>query len=703
MEYDEKGDKIFAGFDIQYIPGIVTKYRSFGKLLLGDMAEVLNMNEFNFTTVSEPTVGIKSLEIVSVNNFKRAAVVNRVIDRVMMNSRSLALCVKSGYLTNTGFSENDIRRADQLSEILDLAKSGEFVKAQMKIKAKASLGLTDDLLHTEVVAIADLIFDATRTYIGVVTMPGSHLWLSKIGDQKYEATKSVEAVLPHVEKYLQFAKSRGFIVKKLASDSERSIWSMQHLMESKGIEVVQYEKGHHDGTFNNIIRVFKEKVRFLEMKWPLKRTAEIIDGQIMAAAMLYNISPTKTNINAAPPSFIASGGLPTDYGKVFGKCGSMDFVCANTENQTNRNSTEVSRAIEGVALYPTNRTGSWKVLDLDTGNVVIRSDIIRCAVHRDAASKIDVIYQKENEKMSKKELTIKQREVRASQQAQRDLKRQLKNHTTPSKGRVTKKEIQDRVKPGNKPSITNDLAGVTPRNLANDFNFSTQMSYSCGYKKHQSEAERVMLKELAGIDDRSTWIPVMQRNMSHAQKLKIVQGIAIIAEKYQIAGDKLETILKGRLCADGRREDISMFLEGELAAPTVQILSLFSMMSIAATKNYHVMTFDIGQAFLNANIENEVYVRLDKKLVDLLISINPSYKPYQSEHGTLVMRLLKALYGTKEAAKLWYDHFSNILLEYGYRKSELDKCVFYKDEDDKQRSTCIAIAIIFLLHSAAAA
>ena len=53
------------------------------------------------------------------------------------------------------------------------------------------------------------------------------------------------------------------------------------------------------------------------------------------------------------------------------------------------------------------------------------------------------------------------------------------------------------------------------------------------------------------------------------------------------------------------------------------------------------------------------------------------------------MRLLKALYGTKEAAKLWYTHFSAILREYGYRKSELDQCVFHKDEEYKERSTCM--------------
>ena len=54
-----------------------------------------------------------------------------------------------------------------------------------------------------------------------------------------------------------------------------------------------------------------------------------------------------------------------------------------------------------------------------------------------------------------------------------------------------------------------------------------------------------------------------------------------------------------------------------------------------------------------------------------------------------MMRLLKALHGTKEAAKVWYSHFSGTLLEYGYRKSELGKCVLHKEESDGSKSTCV--------------
>jgi len=43
---------------------------------------------------------------------------------------------------------------------------------------------------------------------------------------------------------------------------------------------------------------------------------------------------------------------------------------------------------------------------------------------------------------------------------------------------------------------------------------------------------------------------------------------------------------------------------------------------------------------------------------------------------------LKALYGTREAAKLWYEHFKDILISYDYRISEMDKCVFHKIKQD---------------------
>jgi hypothetical protein len=74
-----------------------------------------------------------------------------------------------------------------------------------------------------------------------------------------------------------------------------------------------------------------------------------------------------------------------------------------------------------------------------------------------------------------------------------------------------------------------------------------------------------MEKEIAGIDSRKTWQPVHLKDLSKSQREKIVQAIGLIAEKHKLnANDVLDLVLKGRLCADGRREDVTIFAEGDV-------------------------------------------------------------------------------------------------------------------------------------------
>ena len=47
-----------------------------------------------------------------------------------------------------------------------------------------------------------------------------------------------------------------------------------------------------------------------------------------------------------------------------------------------------------------------------------------------------------------------------------------------------------------------------------------------------------------------------------------------------------------------------------------------------------------------------------------------------------MLKLLKALCGTEEAAKLWYSHFRATLESCGYVKSELGKCAFHRASGD---------------------
>ena len=47
----------------------------------------------------------------------------------------------------------------------------------------------------------------------------------------------------------------------------------------------------------------------------------------------------------------------------------------------------------------------------------------------------------------------------------------------------------------------------------------------------------------------------------------------------------------------------------------------------------------------------------------------------------LVCRLKKSIYGLKQAPRQWYKKFDSFMLEHGFRKLEVDNCVYIKEYD----------------------
>ena len=75
--------------------------------------------------------------------------------------------------------------------------------------------------------------------------------------------------------------------------------------------------------------------------------------------------------------------------------------------------------------------------------------------------------------------------------------------------------------------------------------------------------------------------------------------------------------------------------------------------ALAARERRTVVTADIGGAYLNASMgDNEMLMRLDPILSDILMELDASYKQFTDERGEIVVRLDKALYGCIQSAKL---------------------------------------------------
>ena len=99
-----------------------------------------------------------------------------------------------------------------------------------------------------------------------------------------------------------------------------------------------------------------------------------------------------------------------------------------------------------------------------------------------------------------------------------------------------------------------------------------------------------------------------------------------------------------------------------------------------------VATVDVKQAYLNAEMESEVFMWIPEPIASVLCDRDPSFVPYMhtnknGQHRVLV-QLLKAQYGCVESARLWYEHIKKALVEQDFDINPLDPCIFQRKSGD---------------------
>jgi Reverse transcriptase (RNA-dependent DNA polymerase) len=105
--------------------------------------------------------------------------------------------------------------------------------------------------------------------------------------------------------------------------------------------------------------------------------------------------------------------------------------------------------------------------------------------------------------------------------------------------------------------------------------------------------------------------------------------------------------------------------------------------SIAAREKRKVATADIGTAYLNVAIAKPVYMKIDKRLSQMLARLFPDDYSLDKDWCVYV-KLDTTLYGCAESAKLWYDEVSSTLLALGFTRNPHDICVFNLDRNGHQ-------------------
>ena len=158
--------------------------------------------------------------------------------------------------------------------------------------------------------------------------------------------------------------------------------------------------------------------------------------------------------------------------------------------------------------------------------------------------------------------------------------------------------------------------------------------------------------------------------------------------------------LKARIVARGDRQNRTLYDE-DLSAGTVSSMSVMAIAAIASHEERKVAVVDITGAFLHAEMdeENPVYVRIEPILAAILVKHYP--EQFQGfidpKTKSLLVKLLKALYGTIEAAKRWLVELLTTLNKEGYTCNDYDKCVLnFTDSTGTQCTICLYVDDLFI-------
>ena len=154
------------------------------------------------------------------------------------------------------------------------------------------------------------------------------------------------------------------------------------------------------------------------------------------------------------------------------------------------------------------------------------------------------------------------------------------------------------------------------------------------------------------------------KTFQYVSRDDVPEGFKIIKSMYVLKrvlhADGTVKKYKVRLVARGDLQDPSRY--NETYASTCQRKAVMLLLSIANQKDWEISTADISTAFLYGDLEEPIYVELPD--------------------GRIV-KLLKSIYGLKQAAFKFKEHLHQNLIKIGFKKLETDSSVYYLNTDSR--------------------
>jgi len=181
------------------------------------------------------------------------------------------------------------------------------------------------------------------------------------------------------------------------------------------------------------------------------------------------------------------------------------------------------------------------------------------------------------------------------------------------------------------------------------------------------ETNNAIKAEINNMIEKGVWTEVKPGEI---ESDNIVPSQLFLKAKLDAAGQFIK--LKARLVACGNREKLQYdFNQTTVESPTANFNNILMLLHLATIRGMTSAIIDVTAAYLHANIEGTVYMRINSEIANAIKGVR---KP-------LIVKLCKCIYGLKQSGKRWYDLLQTTFNNMKFQKSIHDACIFLRSTE----------------------
>ena len=573
-------------------------------------------------TLNKQEEALAESSIGDVSKSKEDKMFEFALTVVQPNLMSIAPSAYAKMVHNAGIINAPVPPNTLIKAVEKLGVNREYLVGKHKAqKKKKHLKVYIDALQEgEILIEMDLVFVEELVFLMGVGYPGFYGVLSYIGYGT--GCKHHTAILPHLHYLFSVYKAMKHNIKFVSADGEKGFKALTTEINEMAGLFIPLPKNDHPCFVDLRVKFLKELMRCTCASVDHLLPRKLIQSVANAAIYFMNHTPCKANPSEESPMMFAFG-IPLDWKQHHNIRPLM--LCEIPIEDKMKSNTMAQRTITAIAAYPLIPQGYMFVNVLT--NQFMASSVYEPRRSHPAVSK------------NLHERRLKELDVL---------------HLKPDTSSIVKVQAKKIV----------------------DFR-SRQFMFNV--KKHGLLNIALAMKdELSGIViDKKVFYPVHEADISKDDMKKLLTTGALFDTKVKEGKE----ILKNRFIVKGNKQDSSQFDKyTELYSPTVQESTVNQLLVTAAEKGLAIVTSDFKQAFLDADQDRVQYAKIDKWVSAFLVILWPElFKDYLRKDGTILVYLMKALYGQRQAPKLFNDHLLKILNEMEYIQNPIDQGLFSKD------------------------